>query len=86
MTITVNIHDAKTQMSRLAREVEAGETVIVARNGVPIMQWRAIVHRRPRFGARPELFGDQWEQAFTEEADAQVQAMFDQDLGLDDPA
>ena len=82
MAITVNIHEAKTQMSRLARAVEAGETVIVARAGTPIMQWRSVRPRKPIFGSMPGLFGDDWEQAFTEEADAEVRAMFDDDLGV----
>ncbi len=42
--------------------------------------------RAPLFGSRPGLFGDHWKEAFTEEADAEVRAMFDEDLGLDDPA
>lgn len=33
---TVNIHDAKTHLSRLLERVEAGETVIIARAGAPI--------------------------------------------------
>ncbi|TSD68464.1 type II toxin-antitoxin system Phd/YefM family antitoxin [Aeromicrobium piscarium] len=86
MTITVNIHEAKTQMSRLARAVEAGETVIVARAGTPIMEWRSVRPRAPLFGSIPGFGGPGWEEAFTEEADAEVRAMFDEDLGLDDPA
>lgn len=82
MAITVNIHEAKTQMSRLARAVEDGETVIVARAGTPIMEWRSVRPRKPLFGSIPGLFGDDWEQAFTEEADAEVRAMFDDDLGV----
>jgi prevent-host-death family protein len=31
----VNIHEAKTQLSRLVAQVEAGEEVILARNGKP---------------------------------------------------
>lgn len=33
---TANIGDAKTQFSALIREVESGETVIIARDGRPI--------------------------------------------------
>ena len=33
---TVNVHEAKTQLSRLLAQVEAGEEVIIARNGKPI--------------------------------------------------
>jgi prevent-host-death family protein len=32
----VNIHEAKTHLSRLLEEVEAGEDVVIARNGRPI--------------------------------------------------
>lgn len=33
---TVNIHEAKTHLSRLLERVAAGETVIIARAGEPI--------------------------------------------------
>jgi len=33
---TVNIHQAKTQLSRLLKRVEAGEEVILARAGKPV--------------------------------------------------
>ncbi len=35
MTV-VNVHEAKTQLSRLLAQVEAGEEVIIARNGTPV--------------------------------------------------
>jgi prevent-host-death family protein len=33
---TVNVYEAKTQLSRILVEVEGGAEVIVARNGVPV--------------------------------------------------
>lgn len=33
---TVNVHEAKTQLSRLLARVEAGEDVIIARRGKPV--------------------------------------------------
>ena len=33
---TVNIHEAKTHLSRLLAQVEAGEDVVIARNGKPV--------------------------------------------------
>lgn len=33
---TVNVHEAKTNLSRLLAEVEKGHEVVVARNGKPI--------------------------------------------------
>ena len=36
MANTINIHEAKTHLSRLLERVEAGETVTIARAGKPI--------------------------------------------------
>ena len=33
---TVNIHDAKTHLSRLIERVEAGEEIVIARAGRPV--------------------------------------------------
>ena len=33
---TVNVHQAKTHLSRLLAQVEAGEEVVIARNGTPV--------------------------------------------------
>lgn len=32
----MNVHEAKTQLSRLLEEVEAGERVVIARAGKPV--------------------------------------------------
>lgn len=44
MTI-VNIHEAKTHLSKLLERIEAGETVTIARAGRPIAD--LVPHRRP---------------------------------------
>lgn len=36
MSRTVNVHEAKTHLSRLLEAVEAGEDVVIARAGKPI--------------------------------------------------
>lgn len=36
MTVTVNIHEAKTHLSRLLERVAAGEEVIISKAGKPI--------------------------------------------------
>ena len=36
MSKLVNIHEAKTQLSRLLRRVEAGEEIIIGRAGQPV--------------------------------------------------
>jgi prevent-host-death family protein len=47
----VNIHDAKTHLSRLLEQVEAGEEVVISRAGRPIARlvaYRAVAKpRRP---------------------------------------
>ena len=32
----VNIHEAKTQLSKLLQEVESGERIVIARDGEPV--------------------------------------------------
>jgi len=36
MTTTVNVHEAKTHLSRLLEAVERGEDVVIARSGKPV--------------------------------------------------
>ncbi|HMJ15989.1 MAG TPA: type II toxin-antitoxin system prevent-host-death family antitoxin [Polyangiaceae bacterium] len=48
----VNVHEAKTQLSRLLEEVEAGERVIIARAGEPVavLAPYRVATRRRRLG------------------------------------
>lgn len=49
---TVNVHEAKTQLSRLLAQVEAGEEVIIARNGKPVARLVPCEGRgKPTFGS-----------------------------------
>ena len=41
--IRINIHDAKTHLSRLLGQVEAGETVLLCRRHVPVAEIRGVV-------------------------------------------
>lgn len=48
----VNVHQAKTQLSRLLAQVEAGEEVIIARRGEPVARLVRCKSRGKRqFGA-----------------------------------
>jgi prevent-host-death family protein len=52
--ITVNIFEAKTQLSKLIERVERGEDVIIARAGKPVArltQLKPEKKRKIRFGA-----------------------------------
>jgi prevent-host-death family protein len=45
----VNVHEAKTQLSRLLQEVEDGEEIVIARNGHPVAKLVPHVEeRKPR--------------------------------------
>jgi prevent-host-death family protein len=46
--ITVNIHDAKTNLSRLLDRVLAGEEVIIAKAGKPIARLVPATESMPR--------------------------------------
>ena len=49
----VNVHQAKTHLSRLLAQVESGEEVIIARNGKPIARLAPI--RKPS-KRQPDVF------------------------------
>ncbi|MFN0104433.1 MAG: type II toxin-antitoxin system Phd/YefM family antitoxin [Bryobacteraceae bacterium] len=75
----VNVHEAKTQLSRLLELVESGETVIIARQGQPVVE---LVPARKKLGlpfgiARNAPLvapGDSWWGPLSvEEADAWVE-------------
>ena len=46
--LTVNIHEAKTQFSKLIARVEAGAEIVIARDGTPVARLVAIRQRVAR--------------------------------------
>lgn len=48
----VNVHRAKTELSRLLARVEAGEDVVIARRGEPVAR---LVACRARSKRRPDV-------------------------------
>ena len=50
---TVNVHEAKTHLSRLLAQVEAGEEVTIARNGKPVAR---LVQARDLGRPQPDVF------------------------------
>ena len=68
--VTVNVHEAKTHLSRLLAEVEAGEEVVIARNGNPVAKLVPISQRgKPEFGSMKGLieFDDRFFEPLPEE-------------------
>jgi len=67
----VNVHEAKSQLSRLLELVEEGETVVIARHGEPVAE---LVPARRKAGfpfgiARDEPLvaaGDDWWRAMSD--------------------
>lgn len=45
---TVNVHEAKTHLSRLLRQVAAGEEVVIASAGRPVARLIPMARARPR--------------------------------------
>jgi prevent-host-death family protein len=58
MATTVNIHDAKTNLSRLIAEVERGGEVIIARAGTPCARLVSIESAPRQLGQ----MADRWPQ------------------------
>ncbi len=59
----VNIHEAKTQLSKLLEEVEAGDRIVIARAGEPVavlVPYKAAVRRRRLglFAGQAKIHGD----------------------------
>ncbi|TDE13066.1 type II toxin-antitoxin system Phd/YefM family antitoxin [Jiangella asiatica] len=50
MGVTVNIHEAKTHLSRLLEQVAAGERVVISKAGRPVADLIPHQHRPVRFG------------------------------------
>ena len=42
MPTTVNMHEAKTHLSRLVRRVQSGEEIVIARGGSPVARLVAV--------------------------------------------
>lgn len=44
----VNVHAAKTNLSKLIEQAEAGEEVIIARNSEPVVKLVPVGRRKPK--------------------------------------
>jgi len=78
MTIKVNIHQAKSNLSRLIQAAKDGEEVIIARAGLPevrLVPVAGAVEKKPRrqFGA---WAGKVWYAPDYELADAEIERDF----------
>lgn len=70
----VNIHDAKTQLSKLLEQVQAGEDVVIAKSGTPIV--RLVPYAPPKRKIAPPgaMEGEIW---ISDDFDAPLDELFD---------
>lgn len=69
----VNIHDAKTQLSKLLEQVQAGEDVVIAKSGTPIV--RLVPYAPPKRKIAPPgaMEGEIW---ISDDFDAPMDELF----------
>lgn len=71
----VNVHQAKTQLSKLLDQIERGEEIIIARRGKPIAKLSAVEeHLAPRQPGA--LKGKIWIADNFDDFDAELEEMF----------
>lgn len=82
---TMNIAEAKSKLSELVARAEAGEEVVIARNGKPAVRLQLVVpvpRRKPVLGAWDHLNIDVPDSVFFE-PDLELEALLDAPI---DPA
>jgi antitoxin (DNA-binding transcriptional repressor) of toxin-antitoxin stability system len=77
-----NIHEAKTQLSKLIALAEQGDEVVIARDGLPIVRLSALSVALPRprvFGQFNGMMSDtEIDALFSPEAEAEILDMFEE--------
>lgn len=77
MTRQVNMHEAKTHFSKLAEAVEAGEEIVIARAGKPVMRLVKIedVQQQIVPGFAEDIFAD-WDDSTWRSLDREFNDLF----------
>ncbi len=72
----INIHEAKTHLSRLLKQVAAGEEITISRAGVPVAK---LIAARGQSKSRPMGMdrGKIWMADDFDRPDADIEALFD---------
>ena len=73
----VNVHEAKTHLSRLLARAEKGEEIVIARAGKPVAKLVRIHSRRKRVFGK---YRDQIDLSQFDAADAEIKQLFDESL------
>jgi prevent-host-death family protein len=72
--VVVNMHEAKSRLSELVRLVEAGEKVVLARNGTPVAELVRPEPPKKREGGF--LKGQIWVAPDFDEPDPELERLF----------
>ena len=84
MTETVNMHQAKSTLSRLVERALAGEDVVIARNGEPLVRLVPVPkERKRRVPGRSR--GKIWISPDFEFTDEEITELFEAPLSTNDP-
>lgn len=76
MTEIVNMHQAKSSLSRLVERALAGEEILIARNGEPLVKLVPVPkERKPRVPGRYK--GKIWMAPDFEFTDAEIEELFE---------
>ena len=76
---TINIHAAKTNLSKLVERALAGEEIVISRNGEPLVNLvphKEIEAKKPRHGG--QWTGKIWFASDYDKADALIEKMFNE--------
>jgi prevent-host-death family protein len=76
MTEIINMHQAKTSLSRLVARALAGEEVVIARNGEPLVRLVPVA-RAPKRRIPGRSKGKIWISPDFEFTDAEIQELFE---------
>lgn len=80
MAKTVNIHEAKTHLSKLLEQVESGEEIIIARSGTPVARLCGLANKNEKKPKRKPGFAKGLipnpEALFDPALDREIEALF----------
>lgn len=82
MATVVNMHEAKTHLSRLVERVQEGETIVIARAGRPVAELRPYRSADVVFGGLAGAI-EYDDDAFSAQTEAEVAALFDPELEVE---
>jgi prevent-host-death family protein len=73
---TVNMHEAKTRLSQLVAKVEAGEEVVISRDGKPVARIVRVEppKQRAKFGY---MKGQVWMSPDFDDPDPEIERLFE---------